>query len=177
MKSELVSSLKVSLSDNFLKLNKLLHSLSECYGEKMQTQIVINQYKSYGNSVGNNLKSIQITNKYRYQMLRQDKFKTFCKVSIEEACKKWKIEIVILKVLNEHAHMIVDCPRTISDAKLMQIIKGLSSYILFRLAPDFRKRYPRGEFWNDGYFCAGCGSDFERAYSYIKNQEKHHGYI
>jgi len=51
---------------------------------------------------------------------------------------------IILRVLPEHAHMIVDCPRTISDAKLMQIIKGLSSYILFRLCPDFRERYLRG---------------------------------
>jgi REP element-mobilizing transposase RayT len=107
-------------------------------------------------------------------MLKQEKLKTFCKVSIEEACKRHKIEIVILKVLNEHAHLIVDCPRTISDAYLMQIIKGLSSFILFRLCPDFRKRYPRGEFWNDGYFCASCGSDFERALSYVKNQKQHH---
>ncbi len=132
------------------------------------------QYRSYGNSVGNNLKSIQITTKYRYKMLKQDKLKTFCKVAIEEACKRWKIEIVILKVLPEHTHLIVDCPRTISDAKLMQIIKGLSSYILFRLCPDFRKRYSRGEFWNDGYFCASCGSDFEKALRYIENQELHH---
>ena len=148
-----------------------------CLSKSHQTKIEIKQYKSYGSSVGNNLKSIQITTKYRYQMLKQEKLKTFCKVSIEEACKRHKIEIIILKVLNEHSHMIIDCPRTISDAMLMQIIKGLSSFILFRLCPDFRKRYPRGEFWNDGYFCAGCGSDFERAYSYIKNQEKHHGYI
>ena len=140
-------------------------------------KIEARQCKSYGSSVGNNLKSIQITTKYRYQMLRQDKFKTFCKVSIEEACKRHKIEIVILKVLNEHSHMIVDCPRTISDTMLMQIIKGLSSYILFRLCPDFRKRYPRGEFWNDGYFCTSCGSDFEKALRYIENQELHHGYI
>jgi len=137
-------------------------------------KIEIKQYKSYGSSVGNNLKSIQITTKYRYQMLRKSKLKTFCKVAIEEACKRHKIDIVIVKVLNEHAHMIVDCPRTISDSKLMQIIKGLSSYILFRLCPNFRKRYPRGEFWNDGYFCASCGSDFDRALKYIENQELHH---
>ena len=137
-------------------------------------KIEIKQHKSYGSSVGNNLKSIQITTKYRYQMMKQNKLKTFCKVSIEEACKRHKIEIVILKVLNEHAHMIVDCPRTISDAYLLQIIKGLSSYIFFRLCPNFRKRYPRGEFWNDGYFCVSCGSDFERALKYIENQEFHH---
>ena len=138
------------------------------------TKIEIKQYKSYGSSVGNNLKSIQITTKYRYQMLKQDKLKTFCKVSIEEACKRHRIEIVILKVLNEHAHLIVDCPRTISDAKLLQIIKGLSSYILFRLCPNFRKRYPRGGFWNDGYFCCSVGVDFDRVFDYVKNQDLHH---
>src|SRR6056297_1602083 len=125
------------------------------------------QYKSYGSSVGNNLKSIQITTKYRYEMLKQKKLKTFCEISIKEACKRHRIEIVILKVMPEHTHMIVDCPRTISDSYLMQIIKGLPSYILFRLCPAFRKRYPRGEFWNNGYFCASCGSDLEKAYTYI----------
>jgi hypothetical protein len=56
----------------------------------------------------------------------------------------------------------------------MQIIKGLSSYILFRLCPDFRKRYPKWEFWNDGYFCVSCESNFDRALRYIENQEQHH---
>jgi len=81
-------------------------------------------YKHYKGSVGNNLKNIQITTKYRYEMMKQDKLKVYCKVAIEEACKRHKIEIEIIKVLNEHAHMIVDCPRTMSDAKLMQIIKA-----------------------------------------------------
>jgi len=118
-------------------------AISESSGGKMQTQITINQYKSYGSSVGNNLKSIQITTKYRYHILKQEKLRVFCKIAIEEACKRWKIELVILKVLPEHSHLIVDCPRTISDAKLMQIIKGLSSYILFRLVPNLRKRCPK----------------------------------
>jgi putative transposase len=139
-------------------------------------KIKINQYKSYGSSVGINLQSIQITTKYRYKMMRRDKLKTFCKIAIEEVCKRHKIEIKILEVLNEHSHMIVDCPRTMSIAELMQIIKGLSSYILFRLCPDFRKRYPKGEFWNDGYFCASCGNDFEKAMNYIRNQKLHHSY-
>jgi len=133
-------------------------------------------YKHYKNSVGNNLKTIQITTKYRYKMMKKELIRIYCLVAIEEACKRHKIEVVILKVLDEHSHMIVDCPRTMSDAKLMQIIKGLSAYILFRLCPELRKRYPRGHFWNAGYFCAGCGSDFDKAYSYIENQELHHAY-
>ena len=66
--------------------------------------------------------------------------------------------------------MIVDCPRTMSDSKLMNLIKGFSSYLIFRLCPAIRKRYPRGHFWNRGYFCDGVGSsDFEMAYSYVIN--------
>ena len=89
--------------------------LSDC-----STEIKINNYKSYGSSVGNNLKSIQIITKHGYQMLRQDRLKVYCKVSIEEACKRHKIEIFILKFLNKYCHLIVDCPR-ISQTKCSKI--------------------------------------------------------
>ena len=127
-------------------------------------------YNHYETSVGNNLKHVQITTKYRYHMMRGDKIRVFCKTAIEEACKKHLIEIVIINVQSEHVHMIVDCPRTLSDAQLLQIIKGLSSYLLFRICPDLRKRYPDGHFWNSGYFCCSVGADFDRTFSYIENQ-------
>ena len=96
-------------------------------------------YKHSRSSVGANRKHVQITPKYRFKMMRQDKLKVFCKVAIEEACKKHKIEIEIVKVMDEHVHLAVDCPRTMCDAKMMQIIKGLSSYILFRICPNLRR--------------------------------------
>lgn len=131
-------------------------------------------YKHYQNSVGNNLKHIQITTKYRYKVMRQQKIKTFCKVAIEETCKRHEIKIEIIKVLDEHVHMIVDCPRTFSDAKLLQIIKGSSAFLIFRLCPSLRKRYPRGHFWNAGYFCCSIGANFEAVFEYVKNQDLHH---
>jgi putative transposase len=143
--------------------------LSESY-----TQIQVRKYKHHETSVGSNLMTIQITTKYRYCMMRTEKIETFCRVSIEEACRRHKIDVIILEVLKEHAHLIVDCPRTMSVAMLMQIIKGLSAYILFRICPNLRKRYPNGHFWSEGYFCEGCGSDFEKALAYVKNQKLHH---
>ena len=127
-------------------------------------------YKHYANSVGNNLKHVQITTKYRYKVMNQEKLRIYCKVAIEETCKRHKIEIVIVKVLDEHVHMIVDCPRTFSDAKLIQILKGVSSRILFLLYPTFRDVYSRGYFWNEGYFCVPVGVDFDNVFSYIANQ-------
>ncbi len=134
-------------------------------------------YKHSKSSVGSNKKHIQLTPKYRYKMMQKDKLKVFCKVAIEEACKRHKIELEIIKVMEEHVHMIVDIPRTMSDAQALQIIKGLSAYILFRLCPNLRKRYPKGHFWNAGYFCDGVGeSNFTWTYSYIENQELRHSY-
>src|SRR3989338_1989918 len=105
-------------------------------------------YKHSRSSVGAGRRHIQITPKYRYKMMRQEKLKVFCKVAIEEACGRHKIVVEILKVMPEHVHMIADIPRTMSDAQAMQIIKGLSSYLLFRICPNLRKRYPKGHFWN-----------------------------
>ena len=135
----------------------------------------VEMYKHSQNSVGSNRKHVQITPKYRYHMMRKDKLKVFCKVAIEEACKKHKIKIEIIKIMEEHVHLIADAPRTMSDAQLIQIIKGLSSYLLFRICPDLRKRYPKGHFWNSRYFCEGVGeSDFSATYDYIEKQELHH---
>lgn len=132
-------------------------------------------YKSYNKcSVGNNYKHVQITTKYRYKMMRKEKLKVFCKVAIEEVCKNHKIEIVILKIINNHVHMMVDCPRTMCDAKLLQIIKGGSSFLLFRFCPNLRKRYPKGHFWNGGYFCCSVGANFDAVFEYIEKQELHH---
>ena len=133
--------------------------------------------KHYGSSVGGNKKHIQLTTKYRYKMLRQEKLKVFCEVAITEACKRYKIEIIVLKVMPEHMHMIADVPRTMSDATAMQLIKGFSSYLLFRLCPDFRKRYPQGHFWNEGYFCEGVGcKEFNEVFAYVESQEEHHAF-
>ena len=135
----------------------------------------MDNYKHSRNCVGANRKHIQLTTKYRYAMMQGDKIKLYCKIAIEEACKRHKIEIEIMKVMPEHVHMIADIPRTMSDAKAMQIIKGLSSYLLFRICENLRKRYPKGHFWNEGYFCDGVGSsDFARSYEYITQQEEHH---
>jgi len=128
------------------------------------------QYMHYKTSVGNNLKHIQITTKYRYEMMQKELIKVYCRVAIEEACKRYKIEIIIVNVQSNHVHLIVNIPRTMCDSKAMQLIKGFSSYLLFRLCPNFRKRYTKGAFWNEGYFCCAVGADFDRTFEYVKNQ-------
>ena len=70
----------------------------------MKAQIKIKEYKHYENSVGSNLQYLQITTKCRYKVIRKELLKSYCKVAIEESCKRHKIKIIILKVMNEHVH-------------------------------------------------------------------------
>ncbi|PIN95210.1 hypothetical protein COU53_00510 [Candidatus Pacearchaeota archaeon CG10_big_fil_rev_8_21_14_0_10_30_48] len=53
---------------------------------------------------------------------------------------------------------------------MLQLIKGFSSRILFLIYPQFRDVYPRGHFWNAGYFCTNVGEDYDRVFDYVKNQ-------
>ena len=53
-------------------------------GSYIKIQVI--EYQHYANSVGNNLQSIQITTKYRYEMMRKELLKVDCKVAIEDAC-------------------------------------------------------------------------------------------
>jgi putative transposase len=131
-------------------------------------------YSHSWSSVGQNKKHVQLTPKYRFKMMRKEMLKVFCKVALEEACKRYSISLEIIEVMDNHVHMIVDLPRTMSDAEGMRLIKGFSSYLLFRICPDLRKRYPKGHFWSSGYFCASIGVDYEQVLKYIENQDLHH---
>ncbi|MBI5804396.1 transposase [Candidatus Pacearchaeota archaeon] len=115
-------------------------TISKFNGGKMET------YKHSRNCVGANRKHVRLTTKYRYKMMRSLAIKTFCRVAVEEACRRHGIVVEIIKVMDEHVHMIVYVPRTMSDAFALQIIKGLSSWILFRVCENLRKRYPKDIF-------------------------------
>jgi REP element-mobilizing transposase RayT len=80
-------------------------------------------YKHSWSSVGANKKHIQLTPKYRYHVMRKDKLKVFCKVAIEEACKRHNIIVEIVKVMDEHGHIIADVSRTMSDAKACKLLR------------------------------------------------------
>ena len=82
---------------------------------------------------------------------------SFCRVAIEEACKKHGIKIEIINVQSDHVHLIVDCPRTMCDSKMIQIVKGLSSYLLFQMCECLRKRYSPGIFGMQDIFVVQSG--------------------
>jgi putative transposase len=62
-----------------------------------------------------------------------------------------------------------------SISKAFQLLKGASSYELFRREPKFKLRYPRGNFWSRGKFFRSVGDvDLDTTRKYVQRQEEVH---
>ena len=70
-----------------------------------------------------------------------------------------------------HVHLLVSAPAYLSPSKIVQIIKGRSSFLLQREFLELRKKYWGMHLWGRGYFCATVGAiSEEQVKAYIENQ-------
>ena len=94
-----------------------------------------------------------------------------CEEILREIAHRHKREIKEAGIMSDHLHTVVLLPPTMSVAQALQLLKGASSYELFRRKPVFRKRYPRGHFWSPGKFYRSVGdTDMETVLQYVRNQ-------
>ena len=112
------------------------------------------------------------TPKYRYRILK-GKIKEFIEVKIRQMCEWYSVEILEMKVMEDHIHMLVSIPPKLSVSDFMGIIKGKTAIKIFE-----KKRYLKekplwgNHFWARGYFVSTVGMDEEKIKKYIKYQEE-----
>ena len=147
----------------------------------MEMQILIressnkNLYKKNKHSVGISVWHFEWCTKYRYKMFRKEEQKNLITACIRRAASLHKIKILELSVQPEHVHCVVVIDLTISPARALQILKGISARIYFQKNPKARLRYPRGHLWSPGKFAASLGFiQLEEAKEYVRNQDLHH---
>ena len=122
-------------------------------------------------SLGQNLYHLEWCPKYRYNMFRGKGNKKLCEDILHEVAERHNIGIVELSVMPDHIHVVVQLPSTMSVSKALQLLKGASSYELFRRQPLFRYRYSHGSFWSPGKFYRSVGdADTATVLEYVKNQ-------
>ena len=72
--------------------------------------------------------------------------------------------------VDDHEHLLLSLPKTISIAKAMQLIKGGSSKWIHDTFPEHRLFE-----WQEGYGAFSISvSEMERTIRYIENQAEHH---
>ena len=73
-----------------------------------------------------------------------------------------------------HVHMFISMPLWMSVSTALQYLKGISTYKIFRLHPNFRKRYRKGSFWNPRHFSRSVSNVTpSTAEHYIDKRAKH----
>lgn len=109
--------------------------------------------------------------KYRFKMMRKEKYRLAVKQAIEEVGARHGIHFVELAVMVDHVHALVSCHPTMSMARALQLLKGGSAYTLFRQHPKLRLRYPAGHFWSAGKSGRTVGDvDKETVADYVRKQ-------
>jgi len=108
--------------------------------------------------------------KYGYSVLHVD-LAVRVRDILREICAQSDITISRGNVRANHIHLLISAPSYMSVAKMAQILKGKSSYLLQKNFPELKRRYWGQHIWSRGYFCATVGAVTEDTIKqYIENQ-------
>jgi len=76
----------------------------------------------------------------------------------------------------DHVHIFLSAPPKYSPAKIVEVLKSISSKVLFEEFLGLEKQLWAGEFWSNGYFVRTVGDKVtsELIRQYIKYQHREH---
>jgi len=128
---------------------------------------------SFSHSYGESTYHLWWITKYRYKILRKRWHKYLCRDILQQVAKRHKITIHCLAIGDDHVHMVATIPPTMSVSKAFQLLKGASSYALFKAIPNLRLRYPRGHLWGIGGKFRSVGDvDTNTVIEYVNRQNQ-----
>lgn len=87
---------------------------------------------------------------------------------------QYDIELGEVKCLVNHIHFTATAPPRIAPARIAQILKSVSTKLLFKEFPWLKKEYWGGEIWVSGYFVrtVGPGLTKEQIDRYVREQSE-----
>jgi putative transposase len=93
------------------------------------------------------------------------------KLLFYEAARVNRWHIHELSIQRDHVHMLIQIGSDISVARVVQLLKGGSSYRLRKEFPELEEFLWGDSFWADGYFAESVGVVQEEAIAkYIREQ-------
>lgn len=123
-------------------------------------------------SVGLSQYHLEWCPKYRYNALRSVHVKEFAEQAFNEIAHNYGMVLHTIAIGDDHVHLFVSIPITLSLSNAVQLLKGISSHKIFEKFIGFRMRYPKGNFWSRGYFFRSVSNVTSGAVkNYIENQQ------
>ncbi len=110
--------------------------------------------------------------KYRKPVLEGEKAYRVREL-IRQICQGEGVEIISGYVSKDHVHLFLSIPPQVTISRLVQRLKGTTSYKLLREYAQLRKQYWGQRMWARGYFCCSSGNVTDEVIKqYIEHQ--HH---
>ena len=134
------------------------------------------EVRAYSHAVGEFNYHIQLTPAYRQEIFENAKVMKLTIAYVRAKIEQLKVEIVEMRAGPEHLHIFVANCKNVAPCKLIQQLKGFSSYMMRKNHWSLFRSYLWGDkFWSAGYFCRSIGSTTTEAVEYyIKHsQDKH----
>jgi len=108
--------------------------------------------------------------KYRKPVLTEEVAKRVREV-VRDECRHEEVEIMGGHVGKDHVHLLVSIPPQVTISRLVQRLKGKSSYVLLGEFAHLRRTFWGRHFWARGYFCCSSGNVTDEVIkAYIANQ-------
>ena len=129
----------------------------------------MNKLYNRSHSVGQNAFHFVWKPKYCSKFLKYKIVNKVCNGSINLIAKQKNCIIYELKVMQDHIHLFVELPPTLSVSKALQFFKGISSGILRRRF-KFLNKIPM--IWSKGKFYRSVGNvSFQTIENYIRESQ------
>jgi len=139
---------------------------------KLSTRSVENM-DSFSHKYGESTYHFVLITKCRYKIFRKRWHKYICRDVLQQIARRHRIGIVSLAIADDHIHLIVSLHPTMAPSKAFQLLKGASSWVLFRVIPNLRKRYQRGHLWGrNGTFRSVGDVDVRTIVRYVNQQNQ-----
>ncbi len=127
---------------------------------------------SFSHKYGESTFHFVFITKCRYKLFRKRWHKYLCRDILQQLAKRQKIKVISLAIGDDHIYMIASLHPTMAPSKAFQLLKGASSYALFRVIPNFRKRCPRGFWGRNGTFRSVGDVDTNTVVDYVERQNQ-----
>jgi putative transposase len=130
---------------------------------------------SFSHGYGQITYHIVLVPKYRYKIFNNEQIKKDCELILNKICMEQHYKLHAIEVVEDHVHLFVEIHPSNSLSEVVQYLKGGSSYRLFKLHPELKKRYWGGNLWSGGKFYRSIGNvTADTIKHYIKESQKKH---
>ncbi len=90
---------------------------------------------------------------------------------LREICGHHEVTIIRGHIAKDHVHLFVSVPPRVTISRLVQMLKGKSSFKLMQEFPHLAKKFWGRHMWARGYFCVSSGNVTDEVIKeYIENQ-------